>query len=305
MHYGTPLWMKNSYSDPDYPSYVERYTENVIERYGKYLQYIVPYNEPHTVAEFAGNKGVWPPYLNGYDGYLSVMKAVVLGAQRQTKLIQEHGIKTVQVECSGGSFALGEKTRFLSQWETTAQSMYFDLLIGKVERLAPFFAFLEKHGWDEAAMSRFQDNPAEIGIMGINFYPQFSFQDVGMDTHNIVTRQNHLLWAMDLERIIRTRYRKYSCPIIVTETSIRGDVRLKEKWLRESIAMVTGLVKEGLPILGYTWFPIIDMVDWEYRTNEGTKENYMARFGFWDEHRKENSCASLYHDLVREYRGDN
>ncbi len=130
MHYGTPLWMKKSYQDPDYPSFVETYTAKVIERYQKYLKFVVPYNEPHTAAEFAGRQGVWPPYSQGFDGYLSVMKAVVLGAQRQTNLIQRKGLQTVQVECSGGSFALDEATKDLAQWETTAQSMYFDLLTG-------------------------------------------------------------------------------------------------------------------------------------------------------------------------------
>ena len=44
MHYGTPLWMKDSFFDPDYPSYVEEYTARVVERYKKYLVAAVPFN---------------------------------------------------------------------------------------------------------------------------------------------------------------------------------------------------------------------------------------------------------------------
>lgn len=305
MHYGTPLWMKKSYQDPDYPSFVETYTAKVIERYQKYLKFVVPYNEPHTAAEFAGRQGVWPPYSQGFDGYLSVMKAVVLGAQRQTNLIQRKGLQTVQVECSGGSFALDEATKDLAQWETTAQSMYFDLLTGHVERLLPYASFFGAHGWNEHVLAEFQTHAAEIGIMGVNFYPQFSFQDIWMGKDGTVKRKNHPVWIPDLERLLRKRYNAYACPMIITETSVRDDLTMKRFWLKESMEKTVSLFRSGFPILGYTWFPIIDMVDWSYRTQDGEKENFMARFGFWDEQRKENSCAELYRELVRNYHGDN
>ncbi len=98
MHYGTPRWLPNAFIDPDYPRYVEEYTAQVVERYGSYLHYVTPFNEPHTACEFAGNRGWWPPYLHGYEGYMQVFRGVMQGSLRQTRLLQEAGITC----CAGG-----------------------------------------------------------------------------------------------------------------------------------------------------------------------------------------------------------
>jgi hypothetical protein len=37
--------------------------------------------------------------------------------------------------------------------------------------------------------------------------------------------------------------------------------------------------REGIPVLGYTQYPLFTMVDWKYRMEPGTVQDYFVHFG--------------------------
>ena len=302
MHYGTPRWLEKAFIDPDYPSYVEEYTARVIERYGKWVSMATPFNEPHTACEFAGRQGQWPPYGNGYSGYVAVLRGIIYGVLRQVKLLKSAGIACVEVECSGGALAAERCYEAEALQERVLQSMYFDFLTGNIQALEPVRGFLLDNGMKAEDLDYFAHNGQSIDIMGINYYPQFSFQEIYTDAEGKTARRNHQEWTEDLKRVITARYEKYHCPMIITETSIRDDQDMKLRWLRDSAALVLEMRAGGLPLMGYTWFPIIDMYDWSYRINPGPKEDFEARFGFWDAERRENPCVEEYRKIIAAYK---
>ena len=300
MHYGVPTWMDKAFIDPDYPAYVEEYTQRVVERYGKHLQYATPFNEPYTACEFCGRQGVWPPYLAGYEGYFNVLKGVVKGTQRQTKLLQKHGIACVQVECSGGSYAKHPDLHAMAELERLQQEMFFNCLTGDFRGLENHFALLHQYGLTEADLTAFSDQACTIDVMGINFYPQFSYQDIDKAADGSILRANHLQWTQELAAKIQARYDRFHCPMMITETSVRDDLGMKQRWLDEAARTVFGLYQQGVPVYGFFWFPIIDMYDWDYRTEEGPKENFKACFGFYNQQREPNACVGLYLKIIDE-----
>ena len=298
MHYGVPVWMEKAYLDPDYPKYVEEYTAAVIQRYGHILKFATPYNEPHTACEFCGNKGEWPPYLHGLEGYFSVLKGVVRGTQKQTRLLQQAGITCVQVECSGGYLTTDPELEHMAAAECVRQEMFFNFLTGDYAGLEPWMPEFAGYGLTEKDLQDFSDNRCSIDVMGINFYPQFSYHDIMKNSDGKLITGEHHLWTKDLEGKIRKRYERFHCPIMITETSVRDDLNMKKRWLQEASETVFRLYKEGLPVYGFFWFPIIDMVDWEYRIYDGPKEKFMACFGMFDLERKPNECAALYQAII-------
>lgn len=305
MHYGTPTWMKGSLLDPDYPQLVEEYTAQVVERYGSLIHMATPFNEPHTAAEFAGRRGEWPPYRTGEAGYLAVYKNIMKGTLRQTQLLQDAKITCIQVECSGGSFADSSDLRQQAAWETTIQSMFFDFLTGDFSSLEPYFPQFEKDGFTDKDFSYLAQHATGIDVMGVNFYPQFSFQDISYDGNGEMKRNNHQLWTEDLIKILHDRYEKYHCPMMITETSVRDDINMKHEWLDAATQAVYQEYLSGFPVFGFTWFPIIDMYDWEYRTNKGSKDKFQACFGFWDHERKEYCGAPKYRTIIKHAKESN
>jgi len=298
MHYGTPIWLDDALLHPDYPQWVEEYTARVIERYGHLLTHATPFNEPHTAAEFAGRRGQWPPYRSDYTGYFAVYLNVMRGTLRQTRLLQQADIACVQVECSGGSFARSQELSEQALVDTTVQSMFFDFLIGDMDALKPIIPFMRAHGVSDKDLSFFSTQATGIDIMGVNFYPQFSFQDIELDGSGEVQRKNSPLWTDDLMRILRQRYETYKVPMMITETSVRDDTPLKEAWLLDSTTAVYEAYLDGLPVYGYTWFPVIDMYDWEYRVQEGEKDEFKACFGFYNQAREEYCGAPHYRAII-------
>jgi hypothetical protein len=69
---------------------------------------------------------------------------------------------------------------------------------------------------------------------------------------------------------------------MLTETSVRGAVGARRRWLNESVAAVGRIRDDGLPLVGYTWFPAFSLVAWSYRTGAKPTEAYMAHMGLWD-----------------------
>ena len=292
MHYGTPLWLENAFVEDSYADRVCEYTRAVLEHYKGVIHYVTPFNEPHTAAEFCGKLAQWPPYLNNDRGYFEVMKNIVLGAQEQSRIVKSLNMETVHIECTGGSFTEDEELQELAYTDTAKQSSFFYFLTGDVTGIEKFVEYgFRTGGLCEKDIDAFERGKTDIGIMGINFYPQFSFKDIRKEGDSIVY-SNHAMWVNDLDDILRKRYERFSCPMLITETSVRDDEELKKKWIEESLKYC---LECRYPLLGYTYFPLIDMVDWEWRLDGGSDLSpYIARFGLYDRKRKERPAAQTY-----------
>jgi hypothetical protein len=54
--------------------------------------------------------------------------------------------------------------------------------------------------------------------------------------------------------------------------------------MEETIAAVRAARAEGLPVIGYTWFPLFTMVEWDYRTSDRPLADDLLHLGLWDAH---------------------
>lgn len=296
MHYGTPSWLAKSFLEPSYVESVCNYTRRILERYAGMVHFVTPFNEPHTAAEFCGKLGQWPPYMTDDKSYFEIMRQIVLGAQEQSRIARSMGMETVQVECSGGSFTEDSRLSQLAYVDTVKQSCFFDFLTGRTDGIEPFVEYgFSTGGISEKDIAAFGDGKTDIGIMGINFYPQFSFKDICMKDGAVVY-SNHPMWVDDLDDVLRRRYERYGCRMMITETSIRDDEELKARWIKDSAAYC---IDSKYDLLGYTYFPLIDMIDWEYRISLiPDKESFTAKFGLFDGNRSKRPAADVYRDIV-------
>ena len=47
------------------------------------------------------------------------------------------------------------------------------------------------------------------------------------------------------------------------------------------MAAIKQLRAAGVPVLGYTWFPLFTMIDWRYRLGRGPLEEYRVELGLY------------------------
>lgn len=283
MHYGTPAWLARSFADPAYPAAVARYAGAVAARYSGLVRAYTPLNEPLVNAEWAGRRGVWPPYLRGDGGFLAVMLNLALGMVGSVEAIRavDPGALLVHVEASGLSRAADDDLRPLAFEEAMRRFLALDLITGRVTPDHALRPWLLRNGVSLAALRELAARPVELDCLGLNFYPQWSTRRLSADERGRVVERAAERDGAGFAELIRLYHARYGAPIMITETSAKGNEALRARWLTRSLADIKQLRAGGVPVLGYTWFPLFTMVDWRYRTGRKPIEHYYIDLGLY------------------------
>jgi beta-glucosidase/6-phospho-beta-glucosidase/beta-galactosidase len=283
LHYGTPMWMHNSFLNSKYPEYFARYARTVAQRYHEIFTYYTPTNEPIVNAIHCGRDGFWPPYFKGQDGFISVLIPIVKGMCLATEAIREVLPKAsiVQVDAGfrweGDNFPGELDKQSLEEWRFLAT----DLMLGRVDEHHPIFGYLTSHGFTKETMGWFATHRQTIDIMGVNYYPAAT--TLAFDEQN---REISVEGGIEgLKDLLTVYWHRYGLPLIVTETSRNESTASKIEWLNESVAALLELRDDGMPVIGYTWFPFLDLIDWSYREKLCVPDECWNRLGLVRLHR--------------------
>lgn len=277
MHYGTPLWLENSFLNSGYPERVAAYGRAVAERYRHVWTDYTPLNEPLVNAEWCGQNGAWPPYLTGQDGFVKVLLQLAKGMVRTQQEIAAVLPDATFVHVDAGFLYEGETSPVPRSVLDERRFLALDLISGRVDADAPIYPYLAEHGMTETDARWFRDNAVAPDVVGVNYYPRFSngrledgaFTPVRSDAHGLRT-------------LVELYSERYGLPIAITETSLVGSADEKIEWLRRSAAELAALRSEGHDIVGFTWFPFFTMVDWLYRFDHGAADDWFMEFGVVD-----------------------
>jgi beta-glucosidase len=291
MHYGCPFWLERAFTNGQYPRAVASYAAAFATRYKHLVKWYTPCNEPLMTADLCGKAGAWPPYLRGERGYVRVMLPVVKGIIATIDAIKEvdPDAKMVHVEAVGISRASHPTLDHVAEHNTNRFFLAYDLLTRKVTPDHPLYAWLLNHGARPRELAEISARHAPIDVMGINFYPQWSTHELFFNEHGHVAARAAEMDGVGFKDMIKNFYTRYGLPIMVTETSARDSHEERSNWLNNSLAAVKQLRAEGVPVLGYTWFPLFTMIDWRYRWERGPMENYLLDLGLYQLHTNGNA----------------
>jgi beta-glucosidase/6-phospho-beta-glucosidase/beta-galactosidase len=283
MHYGTPLWLENSFINASYPQRVAEYAGRVATRYKSLVSSYTPLNEPMVNADMCGRQAEWPPYLSGDDGYVKLALALAKGIILTTRAIQaeQPDALTVQVEALGHTFTEDSSLQHQADENNVRQYLCFDLVSGRVNDDHPLVGFLCSHGMSKVDMDWFLGNAVTFDLFGANFYP-WAYGELKKARDGSIRQVTGHTPGDKIALVIRAAYERYRLPIIITETSARGDLETRARWMDETIATVRGLREERIPVVGYTWFPLFSMIDWSYRRGRRPLKEYLLHLGLYD-----------------------
>jgi hypothetical protein len=171
----------------------------------------------------------------------------------------------------------------------------------------PLISYLCEHGTSESNLVWFHENAVSFDIFGANFYP-WSYRELKKQSDGSLHHTPVPTGGEIISLVIRETYKRYRAPILVTETSAKRDIPGRRQWLDETLQAVRELRIAGIPVLGYTWFPLFTMVDWTYRTGEGTVDDYLIHLGLYDSAfdeegtliRHKTALVEHYQDLMKQ-----
>jgi beta-glucosidase len=304
MHYGCPIWLERGFANKDYPKYVTRFAAAFAERYKHLVRWYTPLNEPIITALMCGMRGLWPPYLRGEKGYIRVMLQLVRGIVATVTAIKEIDPTSVMfhVEATGLTRTIREDLAPLVREETHRGYAAFDLLTGALSHDHFLFSWFLRTGAAIDDLTYLQENKISLDILGMNFYPQWSTKQIFLDKRGRIAFRETEHEGNGFPELIRDYYHRYNVPIMITETSAVGSDETRLSWLKSSVSTIKGLRAEGVPVIGYTWFPLFTMVDWRYRFATGPVEDFYLELGLYRLNRENQGARWLETPLVAEFR---
>jgi beta-glucosidase/6-phospho-beta-glucosidase/beta-galactosidase len=283
MHYGCPFWLRREFANDDYPRAVASYAAAFTERYKHLVRWYTPCNEPLVNALLCGMNGAWPPYMHGDRGYVKMIVQLTKGILATVRAIKEVDpeARMVHVEAAGICRAADPDLEELAEQNRLKGFIVFDLMTGRITPDHPLYGWLLASGARPRDLENITRNSIAIDVMGLNFYPQWSTQEVYHDTNGRVASRTVEHDGSGFGVMVEDYYRRYGAPILITETSARDSEVARSNWLNNSLAMIKRLRAEGVPVLGYTWFPMFTMIDWDYRWERGPLERYLLDLGMY------------------------
>jgi beta-glucosidase len=283
MHYGCPFWLRREFASADYPAAVAEYAAAFAERYAKLVHWYTPLNEPIVTALYCGQRGLWPPYLRGDAGYVAILLQVIEGiiaTSTALKAVDPDAV-LVHVEATGLSRTAREDLHAVAREEQSRTWLTYDLLTSRVTPDHALFPWLVRSGASPDRLAAIAQRPVALDLMGLNFYPQWSTTQLYIDRRGRLAYQPVEQDGGGFTGLIQDYWDRFQVPIMVTETSARGDETIRARWLEASVTAIRALRARGVPVLGYTWFPLFTMIDWRYRFGRGPLEEYRLELGLY------------------------
>ena len=274
VHFGTPTWLPDAFADADFPQAVERFARVFAERYRGRVHHVCPINEPLITALFCGDIGLWPPYGRGLNNYMPILTRVAQGLSRAIKVLRETmpGVEilvsdslevavTYEDSDEKSSPFLRESLRADVARRLERRHIVLDLVMGRVNRKHHLYEWLLKNGFASFDLRWFERNAQSIDVVGLDYYEHTETEL--FTTPEGYYRQRPLHPPLGLYRAAQAYWNRYHIPLMITETSVSGTDADKLQWLERSTADVRRLRAEGFPVIGYTWWPVIDHLDWD------------------------------------------
>jgi beta-glucosidase/6-phospho-beta-glucosidase/beta-galactosidase len=292
MHFGMPDWM-GDFQNPEMPLLFADYAGAVAQRY-PWVRGYTPVNEIYVSARNSGWDGLWNERLRTERGFITALKHLVAANLLASAAIVKHVPNAIIVQSESAEYThhvvaspshaikLRNKLIFLS----------LDLLYSKSPD-ADVMLFCQDNGMTRDEFLWFMRTaPAGFQIMGNDYYGH---------NEKLVLPDGSMIYGEDVlgwYQITLRYYNRYYKPVMHTETSTPFP-DINPRWLWKQWTNVLRMRRDGIPVLGFTWYSLIDQVDWDTQLSQ--KNGRVMPCGLYDIDRRPRPVAAEYQKLIREF----
>ena len=294
LHFGVPDWI-GDFQNPEMPLHFATYAGAVAQRY-PWVRAYTPVNEIYVAARNSGWDGLWNERLRTERGFVTALKHLVAANLLADAAIVRHRPDAIFVQSESAEYThhvvtspshdvkLRNKLIFLS----------LDLLYSKSPD-ADVLMFAQDNGLSRDEFMWFMNStPAGFQVMGNDYYGHN--EKLLLPDGSLVSGEDVLGWY----QVTLRYYRRYYKPVMHTETSTPYP-ELNPRWLWKQWANVLRMRRDGIPVLGFTWYSLTDQMDWDTQLAE--KHGRVNACGLYDLDRRPRLVAGEYKKLIREFHG--
>ena len=291
-HFGLPDWLGN-FQNPDFPRFFAEYAQAFAKRFPD-LQLYTPINEIFITAMFSAKYGWWNERLQSDYAFVTAMKnlckANVLAMQKILEI--QPDATFIQSESSEYFHAMDPGAINLARFLNQKRFLSLDLTYGYPLNV-PMYTYLLQNGMTSEEYQWFAHNQVKARcVMGNDYY---------VTNEHLVFPDGHTQAAGEIFGyyvITHQYYRRYKLPIMHTETNIK--MPASKEWLLKQWANVHRLKRDGIPIIGFTWYSLTHQVDWDsaLRNDHGV----INELGLFDLDRNIMPVGEAYKKLILDWK---
>jgi beta-glucosidase/6-phospho-beta-glucosidase/beta-galactosidase len=267
------------------------YAREFARRY-PWVHHFTPVNEIFVAANFSSMEGWWNECATGTEAFGRALRNLSMAHERAVDAILEVRPRAIIVQAesferfSPADTSPGAMAQ--SQFWNEARFAALDLTLGRTP--SPLVrALLESGGMTAADFAYMRDRRGHgRRWIGVDYYIT-SEQLVAADG-----RKRQSPNRVGLAALATEYHDRYRLPLMLSETS-RVSSRAVE-WLGEQWHETARLALAGVPVNGFTWFPLGDVIDWRHALRE--RRGDVDAIGLYDLSREARSVAAAYAGLI-------
>jgi beta-glucosidase/6-phospho-beta-glucosidase/beta-galactosidase len=170
-HISFPDWLTGGMSNPLLAGLYERFVLAVARRYDWATEYTV-LNEPLPTTIFCGYRGLWYPYGCSDGEFVRMAVNVARTICRVSAALLKHNpnIRLVHIDTCETHRALDRQSEGWVEHANERRYLMHELILGRITRSHPLFAYLAEHGFTDDDMHWLADHPAHIDVLGLDYY---------------------------------------------------------------------------------------------------------------------------------------
>ncbi len=297
-HFGLPDWLEN-FQNPEWPAYFAEYARVFARRY-PWVRWYTPVNEIFVAAKLSALHGVWNEQLRSEEGFVTALKHLcranllavqaILHERPDAWFVQSESAEYFHEGCQEPDMVA------LADFENQRRFLSFDLLYSHPVR-DDMRRYLRRCGLDDEEYAWFMNHGlSDRIIMGNDFYRRN--EQIVMPGGRIEPAGDVFGWYL----ITRQYYERYRRPVMHTETNNIGTgADEAPRWLWKQFLNMRLMHAEGIPVLGFTWYSLIDQIDWDVALAD--ERNMVNPVGLYDLDRRPRPVAGAYRRIIQEFAG--
>ncbi len=264
-HFGVPDWA-GDFQNEEWPELFADFAGAFARRY-PWIRFYTPVNEILVCARFSGKLGWWNEQQKSDAAMIKAHANQCRATLLAIEAILPHRPDAVFIQSEAAEV-------FLERWPATRDKVRlmnqlrfitFDFLYGRPPD-GDLLVFLLDNGATREMYEWFMAHGREAAphcVMGMDYYDA---NERVIDENGDDKIEGAMLgWS----EIARDYYRRYRRPMMLTETnSVDEGPAGSVSWLHRTWHQVQHLRREGIPVLGYTWYSLTDQVDWDIQLRE-------------------------------------
>lgn len=296
-HFGVPDWI-GDFQNNEWPELFAAYARAFAERY-RWVRYYTPVNEIFIAATFSAQYGWWNERLRSDKAFVTALRNLARASllAEQAILAARPSALFVQSESTEYFHPAGPDQERQADFFNEKRFLSLDLCYGADVR-ACILEYLMDNGLSRQDYRWFMMQGADAKqhcIMGNDYYatnehvvagPAGALEPCGeIFGYYVITRQY---------------YDRYRLPVMHTETNAM-DATQAPWWLWKEWRNMIRLKKDGVPIVGFTWYSLTDQVDWDTALREDNGR--VNPVGLYDLDRKIRPVGEAYKRLIAQWEG--